>query len=134
MTSSISCSVDTLRIEVARASRSGELKRDAELSVTIPSYGPPLPTVPFANIAGGVFNPTARPFALDGTMFADNALPGRLAFARLSLLVVASALSALMKCVPRNRVNGEVTLRDSALPAKECHLAQSLRSGNESGS
>jgi hypothetical protein len=52
---------------------------------------------PFANIAGGVFNPTARPFALDGTMFDDNALPGRLAFAILSLLVVASALNALMK-------------------------------------
>jgi hypothetical protein len=48
-------------------------------------------------MAGGVFNPTARPFALDGAMFVDNALPGRLAFAVLSLLAVASALNALMK-------------------------------------
>jgi hypothetical protein len=48
-------------------------------------------------MAGGVFNPSARPFALDGAMFVDNALPGRLAFAILSLLVVAPALNALMK-------------------------------------
>ena len=41
--------------------------------------------------------PRARPFALDGAMFVDNGLPGRLAFAVLSLLVVASALKALMK-------------------------------------
>ena len=53
--------------------------------------------VPSGNMAGGVFNPTARPFALDGAMFVDNGLPGRLAFALLSLLVVASALNALMK-------------------------------------
>jgi hypothetical protein len=55
------------------------------------------PMVPSAHMAGGVFNPSARPFALDGAMFVDNALPGRLAFALLSLLVVASALKALMK-------------------------------------
>jgi hypothetical protein len=48
-------------------------------------------------MAGAVFNPTARPFALDGAMFVDNALPGRLAIAVWSLLVVASALKALMK-------------------------------------
>jgi hypothetical protein len=48
-------------------------------------------------MAGSVFNPTARPFALDGAMFVDNARPGRLAFALLSLLVVASALKALTK-------------------------------------
>jgi hypothetical protein len=48
-------------------------------------------------MAGGVSNPTARPFALDGAMFVDNALGGRLAFAALSLLVVASALKWLMK-------------------------------------
>jgi hypothetical protein len=48
-------------------------------------------------IDGGVSNPTDRPFALDGLMFADNALPGRLAFAILSLLVRASARKALMK-------------------------------------
>ena len=69
----------------------------AELSVTIPSNGPPGPMVPSENMAGGVFNPSARPFALDGAMFVDNGLPGRLAFAVLSLLVVASALKALMK-------------------------------------
>ena len=68
----------------------------AELSVTIPSYGPPCPAVG-SGMAGGVFNPTARPFALDGAMFGDNGLPGRLAFALLSLLLVASALKALTK-------------------------------------
>jgi hypothetical protein len=55
-----------------------------------------LPTVPFANIAGGVFNPIARPLALAGAMFADNAVPGRLAFATLSLALFASALTALI--------------------------------------
>ena len=69
----------------------------AELSVTMPSYGPAGPMVPSENMACGVFNPTARPFALDGAMFVDNGLPGRLAIAVLSLLVVASALKALMK-------------------------------------
>ena len=69
----------------------------AELIVTIPSYGPPGPMVPSENMAGCVFNPTARPFALDGAMFVDNGLPGRLAIALLSLLVVASALKWLMK-------------------------------------
>jgi hypothetical protein len=48
-------------------------------------------------MAGSVFNPTARPFALDGAMFVDNGLAGRLAIAVWSLLVVASALKALMK-------------------------------------
>jgi hypothetical protein len=53
--------------------------------------------VPSADMAGGVFNPTARPFALEGAMFVDNGLPGRLAIAVWSLLVVASALKWLMK-------------------------------------
>jgi hypothetical protein len=48
-------------------------------------------------MAGSVFNPSARPLALDATMFGDNALGGRLAFATLSLPVRASALKALMK-------------------------------------
>jgi hypothetical protein len=52
--------------------------------------------VPFANIAGGVFNPTARPFPLVGLIFGDNAFPGKLVFALSSLLVRASALNALM--------------------------------------
>ena len=69
----------------------------AELRVTIPSNVPPGPMVPSERMAGGVFNPSARPFALDTTMFVDNVFPGRLAFAVLSLLVVASALKALMK-------------------------------------
>src|SRR5437773_2689178 len=97
MTSSISCSTERcaskLPLMRGRVNENG----CAELSVTIPSYGPPGPMVPSENIACGVFNPTARPFALDVTMFVDNALPGRLAFAILSLLVVASALNALMK-------------------------------------
>src|SRR5882724_12850405 len=86
ITSSISCSTERcaskLPLKRGRVNENG----CAELSVTIPSYGPPCPMVPFANMAGGVFNPTARPFALDGAMFADNGLPGRLAFALLSLL------------------------------------------------
>jgi hypothetical protein len=53
--------------------------------------------VPSENTAGGVFNPTARPFPPEDTMFVDNGLPGKLAFALLSLLVVASALKAPMK-------------------------------------
>src|SRR5437867_3759921 len=76
-TSSISCST-------ARCASKVPLKRGrvnengpVELSVTIPSYGPPGPMVPSANMACGVFNPTARPFALDGAMFTDNGLPGR---------------------------------------------------------
>ena len=73
-------------------------KSCAELSVTIPSYGPSWgATVASAHMAGRVFNLSARPFAPDGAMFIENARPGRLAIASLSLLVVASALKALMK-------------------------------------
>src|SRR5213082_3263235 len=86
----------TLRVEVACAGGPRELKRSRGFRVTIPSYGPPLPTVPLANIAGGVSNPTARPFAPVGLRFVDKALLGRLAFATLSRLVVASAINALM--------------------------------------
>src|SRR6266436_575652 len=97
ITSSISCSTERcaskLPLKRGRVNENG----CSELSVTIPSYGPPCPMVPSANMACGVFNLTARPFALDDAMFVDNALPGRLAFALLSLLVVASALKALMK-------------------------------------
>src|SRR6202035_5398254 len=101
ITSSISCSTarcaSKLPLMRGRVNENGT----AELSVTIPSYGPfpmvQFPMVPSAHMAGGVFNLSARPFTLDGTMFVDNALPGRLAFALLSLLVVASALKALMK-------------------------------------
>src|SRR6266516_1888902 len=97
ITSSISCSTarcaSKLPLMRGRVNENGT----AELSVTIPSYGPPGPMVPSKRMAGCVFNPTARPFALDTTMLVDNALPGRLAFAVLSLLVVASALNALMK-------------------------------------
>src|SRR4029077_20030912 len=101
ITSSISCSTarcaSKLPLMRGRVNENGT----AELSVTIPSNGPfpivQFPIVPSAHTAGGVFNPGARPFALDGAMFVDNGLPGRLAFALLSLLVVASALNALMK-------------------------------------
>src|SRR5512132_2465612 len=97
ITSSISCS--TARCASKVLLKRGRVNENGcvELSVTIPSYGPPGPMVPSGNMAGSVFNPTARPFALDGAMFVDNGLPGRLAFALLSLLVVASALNALMK-------------------------------------
>src|SRR5439155_25302882 len=97
ITSSISCSTERcaskLPLMRGRVNQNG----CAELSVTIPSNGPPCPKVPSANMAGGVSNPTARPFALDGAMFADNGLAGRLAIAVWSLLVRASALKALTK-------------------------------------
>src|SRR6266478_8657672 len=102
ITSSISCSTE--RCASKLPAKRGRLNENgcAEFSVTIPSYDPfpgvQFPRVPSAHMAGGVFgNLTARPFALDDAMFVDNALPGRLAFALLSLLVVASALKALMK-------------------------------------
>src|SRR5213592_4460494 len=78
ITSSISCSTE--RCASKLPAKRGRLNENgsAELSVTIPSYGPPGPMVPSANMACGVFNLTARPFALDGAMFADNGLPGRL--------------------------------------------------------
>src|SRR6185369_3460933 len=98
MTSSLSCSTASCASKLPK--KRGRLNENgaAELSVTIPSYGPPGPMVPSANMAGGVSNnPTARPFALDGAMFVDKGLPGRLAIAVWSLLVVASALKALMK-------------------------------------
>ena len=100
----------------------------AELSVTIPSYGPPGPMVPSENMAGGVFNPTARPFALDGAMFVDNGLPGRLAFALLSLLVVASALKALMKLF-HDTCNGRKELVRERLAEKGWHWGRRWRSG-----
>src|SRR5512132_1670996 len=97
ITSSISCS--TARCASKVLLKRGRVNENGcvELSVTIPSYGPPGPMLPSGNMAGGVFNPTARPSALDGAMFADNGLPGRLAIALLSLLLVASARKALTK-------------------------------------
>src|SRR5215469_3480022 len=97
ITSSISCS--TARCASKLPLMRGRLNENgiAEFSVTIPSNGPPGPMVPSGNMAGSVFNPTARPFALDGAMFADNGLPGRLAIAVWSLVVFPSALKALMK-------------------------------------
>src|SRR6266542_1189201 len=93
MTSSISCSAARCASKVPL--KRGRLNENgaAAFSVTIPSYGPPGPMVPSGNMAGSVlFNPTARPFALDGAMFVDNGRAGRLAFALMSLLVFASAL------------------------------------------
>src|SRR6266550_5867303 len=97
MTSSISCSAARCAAKVPL--KRGRLNENgaAELSVTIPSYSPPGPMVPSGNMAGTVFNPTARPFALDGAMFVDNGCAGRLAFALMSLMVFASALKALIK-------------------------------------
>src|SRR6266487_170145 len=97
ITSSISCSTERCASKLPLMR--GRLNENGcvELSVTIPSYGPPGRMVPSRNMAGSVFNPTARPFALDGAMFVDNARPGRLAFALMSLLVFASAFKALMK-------------------------------------
>src|SRR5215831_11284615 len=103
ITSSISCS--TVRCASKLPLMRGRVNQNgtAELSVTIPSKGPPCLMAPFGNMAGRVFNPTARPFALDGAMFVDNALAGRLVFALLSLLVVASAFKA-----PIKRLHGTV--------------------------
>ncbi len=87
----------TLRVEAATDERPGERERVRGIKRNDSIIRSARPNVPSENMAGGVFNPSARPFALDGAMFVDNALPGRLAFAVLSLLVVASALKALMK-------------------------------------
>ena len=88
----------TLRVEAATDERPGERERLRGIKRNDSIIRSALvQMVPSERMAGGVFNPSARPFALDGAMFVDNALPGRLAFAVLSLLVVASALKALMK-------------------------------------
>src|SRR5215471_18604834 len=77
ITSSISCSTarcaSKLPLMRGRVNENGT----AELSVTIPSYGPPGAMWPSENMAGCVFNPSARPFALDGAIFVENWLPGR---------------------------------------------------------
>ena len=92
MTMSISCS--TARCASNLLALVGRLNCNGidELSVTIPSYCPPVPIVPSSNIAGGVFSPRARPFALVPITVVDNAVVGRLAIATLSLTLVASAL------------------------------------------
>src|SRR5206468_13076869 len=97
ITSSISCSTERCASKLPLMRGRVNQNDCAELSVTIPSYDPPCTMVPSGDMAGGVSNPTARPFPLDGAMFVDNAPPGRLAFATLSLPVRASALKALMK-------------------------------------
>src|ERR1700730_1379838 len=96
ITSSISCSVSRCASKSLEATGRVNPNGAVEFNVTIPSYGPPFPTLPSANIAGGVCNPTARPFALDGRMSLDHAVPGKLAFATASLPVFASALKAAM--------------------------------------
>jgi len=90
-----------------------------DLSVTIPSYGPPLPTVPFANIAGGVFNPTTRPFALAGLMLVDNALPRQ---ARVREIVVAGLRIGSQRIderAPWDAIINKVTLR-KGFATKSC--------------
>src|SRR5262249_35321649 len=97
MTSSISCSVARCASKLPLMRGRVNENRCAEFSVTIPSKGPLWPMVPSGNMAGGGVNPTPRPFSLGGAVFLDNGLPGRLAIAVLSLLLVASALKWLMK-------------------------------------
>src|ERR1043166_4280680 len=97
MTSSISCSTTRRASKVPLMRGRVNENGCAELSVTMPSNGPFGPIVPSANMACAVFNRSARPFALDVAIFAANGLPGRRAVAILSMLVVASALRALMK-------------------------------------
>ena len=101
MTSSVSCSIERCASKLPLMVGRVNWKGIVELSVTMPSYGPP--RLPFADISGGVFNPTARPFALAGLMLADNALPGKLAIARLSFPVFASRSQGINKCAPWNR-------------------------------
>ena len=79
-------------------------------------------------MAGCVFNPTARPFALDGAMFVDNGLPGRLAIALLSLLVVASALKWLMKSF-HDTVDWTERLAERKPDGKGAPLGQALALG-----
>src|SRR5262249_49766416 len=93
-TSSISCSVDRRASKVMAPGGRVNEKACAEFIVTIPSYGPPTATCPSANIAGGVFSPTALPAALDGFTFVDKGLIGRLAVAAASFAVFASITSA----------------------------------------
>ncbi len=101
----------TLRVEAANDERPGErerlrgIKRDDSIIRSALVH-----MVPSAHMAGGVFKPTARPFALDGAMFVDNALPGRLAFAAI---VVAS------RCI-RSQGADEIVPRYSVKVRKTC--------------
>src|SRR5436309_820288 len=80
-TSSISCwsarSASKLMLATGRVNEN----EFAEFRVTMPSKGAPVAILPFAVSAGGVFSPTARPFALVGWMLVDNALVGRVPLA-----------------------------------------------------
>src|SRR4030095_9448646 len=71
ITSSISCS--TARCASKLTLMRGRVNENgcAELRVTIPSNVPPGPMVPSKRMAGCVFNPSARPFALDTTMLLE---------------------------------------------------------------
>jgi hypothetical protein len=87
---------EALPVETVRVNWPAELDRPGRIQCNDSIVRSARSTVPLANIAGGVFNPIARPFAPPGLIFGDNALPGKLAFAVLSLLVRASARNALM--------------------------------------
>src|SRR5207247_6735990 len=87
----------TLRVEAATDERPGERERYRGIKGNDSVIRSARPNGAVCEHGVRCGNPTARPFALDATMFVDNALPGRLAFAILSLLVVASALNALIK-------------------------------------
>ena len=100
----------TLRVKPVGVGGSTELKQARRIKCDNPIIRSTMPTVPSANIAGGVFSPTARPFALAATMPPpDNALAGKLAIAILSLLDVASALKALIS-VPASPVDHDERL------------------------
>src|SRR5437588_5492294 len=98
-TSSISCSVERWASYVVGPTGRVNWNGCAEFSVTIPSYGPPVPTWPSANIAAGVLRPRALPSALETTTFVDRGMAGRLAFAVASLAVFASATKEETKVV-----------------------------------
>ena len=99
---------------VGRGGGTREREHLGGLIVTIPSYVPPAPTLPSANITGGELRPRALPLALDGSTFVESAPAGSVAFAVVSFGVVASAASAPRS--PRDHV--EAVLAGGEEPAR----------------
>ena len=62
----------------------------AELIVMMPSYGPPVPMLTFANMMGGLLSPSALPPALDTSTFVESGAPGSVAFVVVSLAAGAT--------------------------------------------
>src|SRR6266478_3915949 len=96
MTSSISCSVVRRASYKPAVGGRVNLNGSAEFSVTMPSNVQLPLRLPFAHMIPAVLRPIALPPALDGRMFVERALPGRLAFAVASFDVVASATRLAM--------------------------------------